>query len=278
MLKALFDFFTIHVTLPCVAALALTIYQKVYTADSHFVTIYALFMIFWATLMTELWKRKQSHIAYTWGYNPTDLHCNDPNPEFRGYTSWNWTTKSPRLMSEGALVGNLFKVFGQILAFTLIGLNIYVYYKMQASSKEEGTFLNENKTLKSILTTIISSLFNVIYGKFVPFIVAGENHAFNEPKEASFMLKTIAFRFVNYNLVIFIALYETLGIVDENNSVEGGHKPTKENYQKMYNMIFTIVATKVIMTLLTKHLKIIALHALSNCMHFRSVNALAVKQ
>jgi hypothetical protein len=94
--------------------------------------------------------------------------------------------------------------------------------------------------LRFVATTIVSTAFNYLYYYVVVFIVKKENHELNEPKEASFMIKQMIFRFVNYNLIIFIALYDELkGKAKEGEEIY----PTEEKYAKMWSMIFTIVMT-----------------------------------
>jgi hypothetical protein len=53
-------------------------------------------MIWWTTWYSENWKRKQAHIAFSWGYDVNNMQEYDDdenNPEFVGQKELNWSTK-----------------------------------------------------------------------------------------------------------------------------------------------------------------------------------------
>jgi hypothetical protein len=130
-MRALFDYFTVQVMLPCVFSLALTIYSYVSgSRDTIWVVVYTLFMIIWATYYSEYWKRKRSHIAYSWGYDVTEVESitsDDPNPDFVGHARFNWIKRKEELKDLSANVSSTVRVIGYVIAFGLIALNIWVF-------------------------------------------------------------------------------------------------------------------------------------------------------
>jgi hypothetical protein len=70
---------------------------------------------------------------------------------------------------------------------------------------------------------LLSTLFNKFWIIVVPKLVKLENNKRNEDREDSYTFKTLGFIFMNYNIVIFGALYDEF--------LKGNG--SREDYEKM---------------------------------------------
>jgi hypothetical protein len=93
MHKVFFDFFNMWLIYPSVFSIILTIYQAVFSYDTQGTAYFTLFVMIWAAVMTEMWKRKQATIAFSWGYNVFELDNlkHRINPDFVGFPKYDYS-------------------------------------------------------------------------------------------------------------------------------------------------------------------------------------------
>jgi Calcium-activated chloride channel len=89
------SFYTVWLTLPAAAGIALTIFQIVKGVDTPLTTVYALFVCIWVTVFIERWKRKSAEICLKWGLSNmvfNQIENRVMRDEFNGYEAFSHET------------------------------------------------------------------------------------------------------------------------------------------------------------------------------------------
>ena len=66
---------------PTVAGVVVHVYSSWVGEQNALVPLYAAFMMIWATLLTEFWKRQQAELAFDWDVKARDV---EDRPQFKG--------------------------------------------------------------------------------------------------------------------------------------------------------------------------------------------------
>lgn len=145
--------------------------------DTPFNFVYAIFLAIWATVMMEVWKRRESELAHIWrmkGYIGNDAE----RPDFKyEYVVDKVTSKHKKVSFINSYLRRLL-VELPVVIFSygaVIGVYIGFYYWNEKY---------KNNLVKSLLGTVVYALIIVILGviyKFVSSLLTNwENHRFWE--------------------------------------------------------------------------------------------------
>jgi hypothetical protein len=173
-----------------------------------------LIVTVWATLMAEMWKRKENQIAFLWGFNLTTIHMEKSrrlNPDFIGYKQFNINT-GELVPEKEKLYSRIGKALNFVIPLTLIIANIYCYFKIKEKAQE---FANSWAYIKchpqktkieaagqSLVITISTGFFTFIYKQLVNKLIKLENHKHMYGVEDSLTDKLMLFRLINANLPV----------------------------------------------------------------------------
>ncbi|XP_065557392.1 anoctamin-5-like [Artemia franciscana] len=196
-----------------------------YTFDNPATVVFAVFMSFWATILLELWKRRQAKIRWEWDLlYPQQLEDEEVRPEYE--KSANGTRISPITGEEEPYVKPSSKnlryflsitgvlLIGAALVMAMLGVIIYritiviVFFKT-----EEGFVKQYAKLLTSITASLISlvviQLLNWIGKMLAKYLTDLEAHRTQAEYDEKYTIKIWFFEFINdYSLLIYIALFK----------------------------------------------------------------------
>ena len=182
MHKAFFDFFNMWLIFPSVLAIILTIYQAVFSYDTSGTAWFTLFVMIWAAVMTEMWKRKQATIAFSWGYNVYELdHLpKRKNPDFVGYPEYDYAKQK---VSNSVKHGSdyFFRALNILLSIVLVGGNFAVYFVIKDAEL--------SPLMTSICISLSTNCFNYLYLPVTTRVIQKENHKYLDSRDDSLIIK-----------------------------------------------------------------------------------------
>ncbi|CRL03590.1 CLUMA_CG016250, isoform A, partial [Clunio marinus] len=197
--------------------------QLTYLFDNPATVFFAIFMSLWATTFLELWKRKQSMVAWEW-----DLHNvendEEPRPEFETSVKTfriNPVTREKeaympywhkffRLMATGSVV--LFMIC--IVLGAVLGTIIYRISLVSVIYGGFGYYLKGHAKLFTSMTAalinlIIIMLLTKVYHRLAIYLTTIENPRTQTEYEDSYTFKIFVFEFMNYySSLIYIAFFK----------------------------------------------------------------------
>jgi hypothetical protein len=184
-------------------------YFRVYGSTIWF----AIYVGVWATITTEFWKRKQAILHFQMGVNEGDVDSYS-RPEFVADRQLP-KQRSRFLMGKVSLVPNrlkrnLIRLASLPIYFTIIGVVIAIFITLSLIKSSDMLKEYEYGQLyvsgaQGLAITVMNAVYNIVARWFTDL----ENHRFDGNYEASLMMKTFCFQFVNSYLSLFwLAFYE----------------------------------------------------------------------
>jgi hypothetical protein len=212
---AWYSHYTAHLTSPALVGLFVVLhqlYQVHYVYDgswedglrSPLVPLYCLFMSIWTTVQWELWKRKQSELAYQWDMMDADAH-ETVRSEFTGDECINTVTgnvskyypESKRRRKQCCSIPVVI-VFLTLAAIAFIATKFSSYLLtplgVEANGETEQQYVSLGATMASATVIVV---LDSIYKKIAVRFTDWENHRYQSNYETSLVMKTFWFMFVN---------------------------------------------------------------------------------
>jgi len=204
--------YTYWLIIPAVVAVPLQIYLLAVDDFSNPAQIaYSIFLVLWAIIMLEFWKRREKFTALQWGmigFEDSEI----TRPEFRGTKKKSFidgkeslqfpSRRRYRLMWQSNLV------IWSLIA-VVIGVVISIYLVRNALSKEMGS---SAQTVASILNAAQIQIFNFLFQFLAAVLTNRENHRTDTQYEDAMIAKLFLFQFVNsyasFFYIGFIAKYQ----------------------------------------------------------------------
>eukprot|EP00604_Paraphysomonas_vestita_P001703 CAMPEP_0174817746 /NCGR_PEP_ID=MMETSP1107-20130205/254_1 /TAXON_ID=36770 /ORGANISM="Paraphysomonas vestita, Strain GFlagA" /LENGTH=652 /DNA_ID=CAMNT_0016028733 /DNA_START=1071 /DNA_END=3029 /DNA_ORIENTATION=+ len=216
--------YNLWLTGPALIGIPLQIYIVAINNFSSPVQIaFAVFIVIWAVIMLEFWKRKEKMTAIEWGMiGFEDEEVN--RPEFKGETKKSLINgqfvmyfppkqRMVLIAQSSAVIATLILV--------VIGAVTSIYIIKRALAEPLGS---NAQTVASILNSVQISVFNLIYSFVADKLTERENHRTDTEYEDSMISKLFLFQFVNsyasFFYIAFVAPY-TPASDDNNDDWEG---------------------------------------------------------
>eukprot|EP00033_Pygsuia_biforma_P003008 GCRY01003309.1.p1 GENE.GCRY01003309.1~~GCRY01003309.1.p1 ORF type:complete len:797 (+),score=257.69 GCRY01003309.1:169-2559(+) len=210
------------------------IYQLFHGMDSLIVPFYCIFLVLWATLFIEFWKRRQAQLCFEWGlYNMSILERS--RPEFKGdlrygFYSDNGTFVSLEAEAEKhpdkpeaveqqvyyskhrrnmkALAG-----LGVVLLFTVVVVLVTLWVMELRVVLQDHVSPFWGGVLTGNILAIIISVLNFVYGYIAFYLNRWENHRTETDNRNGLIIKTFVFQFINsYMSLFYVAFIKVHGI------------------------------------------------------------------
>jgi len=204
--------FNLWLTVPAAIGIPLQIYILAINDFSNPTQIaFAVFIVIWAIIMLEFWKRKEKLTALEWGMiGFEDEEVN--RPEFKGDTIKSFVDGKEIMhfpqKKRNSLIIESCVVIGVLIA-VVIGAVVSIYIMRRALSKPLGS---NAQTVASIANSVQISIFNAIYSLVADWLTTRENHRTDTEFEDSMISKLFLFQFVNsyasFFYIAFIAPYQ----------------------------------------------------------------------
>ncbi|XP_052794757.1 anoctamin-4-like isoform X2 [Mya arenaria] len=183
--------------------------------DNDVTPFFAMFLCIWGTIFLEVWKRKQSELAYQWDVD--QFEENEPDrPEFYGTkeridpvtneVDWYYPFKKRAwkiCLSTGTL---LFMVC--IVIISVVG--VIVYRVIATVDYCPGLPASECLFISTLLSSIMNAVSILILGRIYDYVARKltdwENHRTDTKYNDALIIKLFAFQFVNnYSSCFYIA-------------------------------------------------------------------------
>ncbi|RHY76770.1 hypothetical protein DYB38_004562 [Aphanomyces astaci] len=196
---------------------ATTVVKVGQVVQVYTVPAFGMFMVVWATLFLEGWKRKSARLALTWG-TATVVEDEQPRPQFHGHIAKSPVTSAsikffdPMVRLQRRVVSWL--VLAALLA-VVIGLTMLIfllrYYvvtqnpnllvvTIHGHAYPYGSYVAAVVNLGQIF--VMYKIYDGLSLKMNDY----ENHSTESSYEANYILKAIIFHFVNsYAALIYVA-------------------------------------------------------------------------
>jgi len=103
-----------------------------FNLDTPLTVVYGFVVVIWGILVTERWKRKQSHITFTWGYtidldNKEDsANKKEVNNEYSGFYRFDWDYEKT-VFSGSKIVRRGFKLMNYLTTIFFVTMNCTTY-------------------------------------------------------------------------------------------------------------------------------------------------------
>jgi hypothetical protein len=218
------NFYTKSLVFPSILGLIWILLQRAnsYSAveqvlNTKVLWLFAIFMIFWAALLLEYWKRKQSVLRVEWGM--TNFKSKEQTrPEFRG--EWVVNPIDGKLFSYFPSWKKVLRVMvSQSVVFTLITCVIAsvagVFYARIQISNSDKFSSGGASVVGALINVAVIQFFNFVYGSVGRYLNEFENHRTDTDYENALIAKSFLFKFVNsYNSLFYIAFFKNIGAGD----------------------------------------------------------------
>ncbi|KAL3250751.1 hypothetical protein MRX96_055396 [Rhipicephalus microplus] len=168
-----------------------TLRQFVYVIDNGGTVVFAIFMAFWATTFTELWKRRQSVLALQWHVqSDVDTLTDVVYPEFEAHAKL-YKLNPVNMIYEPYVP--FWEKIGPGRSCQLCG----VAYAVLATVSS------------SMLNLVVIMLMNKVYKRLATHLTEIERPRTQHDYEDSFTVKMFLFTFLNtYSSLIYIAFFK----------------------------------------------------------------------
>lgn len=174
--------------------------------DPNAVTVpyFSCFMVIWATLFLEFWKRKESYHGMKWGMTGYEDE-EQTRPQFEGipikspingqeYLYFPAVEKSKRLISSAITISGFIA-----LVIAIVG-SIFVLKLVLAGIPSTSS---SAAIIASLANAVQIQVMNIIYGGVAVRLTDYENHRTDTEYEDSLIGKTFVFQFVNSFAALF---------------------------------------------------------------------------
>ncbi|GFG34765.1 hypothetical protein Cfor_04644 [Coptotermes formosanus] len=210
---ALYFTFLGFYTLALLVPMTLGILQLFLSSES--IPFFCVFNVFWVTIFLEVWKRKCSELAFTWGtIGMTSL--DEPRPNYHGVMGIDEVTgrhqpQFPRWRTNVRLycVSLPIVLLCMIGAFFVMLASFWAEEKLISMKKQQGL---EASGLLILLPSVMYSatvfIMNSYYRKLATWLTEWENHRTQSQFDRHRVTKLVLFEFVNNFVSLFyIAFY-----------------------------------------------------------------------
>lgn len=102
---------------PTLGGVVVHVYSYFGGDDNVLVPLYAISMMFWATLLTEFWKQTQAELAFDWGVDEDAI--SEDRPQFRGTPQQDQVTGKRVYVDVGKLFGMPLYVWRRTFSYTV---------------------------------------------------------------------------------------------------------------------------------------------------------------
>lgn len=199
--------------------------------ESPLIAVYAVLVIIWANMFTEVWKRIEAELAYRWGME--GFESNEESRFQFDTPSQGWFDITHDAMSgfdyvdgqEKKMVNTtsltIKKCFSSIIIVLIMGcvlISTFMVYKfksfLQIEFQNIGVPSQFSATCASVLNTVQIMIFKYIYGFISTALNDMENHRTQTEFEDSMISKLTIFSFFNsyvsFFYIAFVAGYITV--------------------------------------------------------------------
>jgi hypothetical protein len=186
---------------------------------------FSIFIVLWAIMMLEFWKRKEKLTALSWGM--IDFEKSEVSrPEFRGTMTQSLIDGKQILFfsdkQRQPLVYQSMIIISCMICL-VVGVVISIYIIRNALAKSIGS---QAQLVASSANALQIQVFNFLYSLLADYLTERENHRTDTEFEDSMIAKTFLFQFVNsfasFFYIAFVAKYQPRpAYVDAESEVTG---------------------------------------------------------
>ncbi|OQR90553.1 anoctamin [Thraustotheca clavata] len=192
--------------------------QTIYVVQVYTIPIFGAFIVLWATLFLEGWKRKNSILALEWGTTNIE-QVEQLRPQFQGVEAHcSITGAKIKYFSDSE------KFWRQLVSWTVLFLLIIIdlaivalvfylrYYLMNQhptwfTINFSGHVVSFSSPICSFVNVFQMNIMYRIYDRISLTMNEYENHATDTEYESHYLIKSIVFNFVNsYAALIYVAM------------------------------------------------------------------------
>ena len=184
----------------------------------------ALFMIFWATIFNEMWKRRANSLAFHWGMTNyeeeeeirEEFKSEPREVDFKKYifqipirvqksksSSTNWTEKYFPSWKRHLIYCITIPTLGGIIAAVIVTAYFIKDWKNNIFRENNGVTPTSLLVATALANTVAMIFFQVLYKKVAAILNRLENYRTNTEFENSEIIKTFIFQYINSNIALF---------------------------------------------------------------------------
>ena len=182
--------------------------------ESPLIAVYAVLVIIWANMFTEVWKRIEAELAYRWGMEGFESNEENRFQFDKGKEGWldiqhdafqgadyvdgqeKWMVNTTSLAIKQSISGIIIVfIMGCVLFSTLM---VYKFKSfLQIQFQDLGIPSEFSATCASVLNTVQIMIFKYLYSFISTFLNDMENHRTQTEFEDSMISKLTIFSFFN---------------------------------------------------------------------------------
>lgn len=173
------------------------------------IPFFCVWMAVWTTIQHEMWKRKQSELAYRWDVLDA-ADDEDLRPEFRGDECINTASgKIEKYYPESARRRKKYFSPWVVLTFVTAAIIAFIGARLYKELTKGGAY--GDPALQGLVATIINSaavvILDQIYKRVATWITDWENYRVESEYETALVSKTFWFMLVNNTAPLFWAAF-----------------------------------------------------------------------
>ena len=206
---------------PTVAGVVVHVYSWFVGERNMLVPLYAAFMMIWATLLTEFWKRQQAELAFDWNVKEQDVA--EDRPQFRGVAQVDEVTGKRIYVDIGKALGLPIYLWRSALSYsvTLVLLAISAtgviwtltisdwrdrlpdFAQPTAALIPEMVADQVPGVLQVIWLTVVGEVYTSVATRLNDF----ENHKTEDKYQDQLIIKRFSFEFVQWLFGLFYSAF-----------------------------------------------------------------------
>ena len=164
---------------------------------SPVVPLYCVFMSIWTTFQYELWKRKESELAYRWDVMDSDIR-EEIRPDFKGDESYNTvTSKISKYYPSSKRRQRQCCSVPMLLFFILLAVIAFVGTRVSNVMLQSNEHQLYSSLGISVLGAMIIVVLDDVYRRIARRMTEWENHQYQSEFDSSLVMKTFWFMFIN---------------------------------------------------------------------------------
>ncbi|RHY31801.1 hypothetical protein DYB32_003155 [Aphanomyces invadans] len=206
------ELYTKMLLLPAALGVAIYVLDVCTTTHSRILKIaFAVAIVVWSTLFTELWKRKSAIYNVAWGTDDFNV-ASTPRTQFVGVRRLNPIDNTPQMWAESTVrarwrIRASFLVVFIMVLIVLIALTGLFYLKHLSTKLESRTMKSWAAVGVSALNSIQITVLNLVYRWVANHLNAWENHRTDVEFENHLITKVFLFQFCNSFASFFYIAY-----------------------------------------------------------------------